>query len=304
MAARGGHCSGAANGHLTIPRFAATGKANTLSLDPTRPGVAMKIDLSGKIALVTGSTAGIGFAAAKGLAGTGARVIVNGRSEATVSRAVKALQAGGMGADIVGFVGDLVKPDICEALVAEHPHVDILVNNLGIFGPQDFFETPDSEWTRFFETNVMSGVRLARAYAPSMMGRRWGRIVFVSSESGLNIPADMIHYGFSKTAQLAVSRGLAKRLAGTGVTVNSVLPGPTLSEGVADMLKEEIARSGRPAEEVAADFVKAQRSTSIIQRAATVEEVANMIVYVCSTQASATTGAALRVDGGVVDTIA
>ncbi|MES2010208.1 SDR family NAD(P)-dependent oxidoreductase [Cupriavidus basilensis] len=264
----------------------------------------MKIDLTGKIALVSGSTAGIGFATAKGLAGAGASVILNGRSDATVDKALHALRAAVAGADVTGFVGDLVDPEVCARLVAAHPRVDVLVNNLGIFQPQDFFETPDSEWTRFFETNVMSGVRLSRAYAPSMAGRKWGRIVFVSSESALNIPVDMIHYGFSKTAQLAVSRGLAKRLAGTGVTVNAVLPGPTLSEGVTDMLKDAMASSGQSAEAVAADFVKTHRSTSIIQRAASVEEVANMIVYACSPQASATTGAALRVDGGVVDTIA
>ncbi|MGO4330611.1 SDR family NAD(P)-dependent oxidoreductase [Cupriavidus sp. 2TAF22] len=264
----------------------------------------MKIDLSGKIALVSGSTAGIGFAAAKGLAEAGARVIINGRSEAGVDKALVALRGAVAGADVTGFAGDLADADVCARLVAQQPHVDVLVNNLGIFQLQDFFETPDSEWTRFFEVNVLSGVRLSRAYAPSMVAHKWGRIVFISSESGLNIPADMIHYGFSKTAQLAVSRGLAKRLAGTGVTVNAVLPGPTLSEGVAQMLKDEVQKTGHSPEQVAADFVKAHRSTSIIQRAATVEEVANMIVYVCSPQASATTGAALRVDGGVVDTIA
>ncbi|VFR49595.1 3-oxoacyl-[acyl-carrier protein] reductase [plant metagenome] len=166
-----------------------------------------------------------------------------------------------------------------------------------------FFETPNSEWERFFQVNVMSGVQLSRAYAPGMVERGWGRIVFVSSESALNIPSDMVHYGFTKTAQLAISRGLAKRLAGTGVTVNAVLPGPTLSEGVADMLKDDVQRSGQSLEKVAADFVMAHRGSSIIQRAARVEEVANMIVYVSSEQASATSGAALRVDGGVVDSI-
>ncbi|WP_454724801.1 MULTISPECIES: SDR family NAD(P)-dependent oxidoreductase [Cupriavidus] len=263
----------------------------------------MKIDLSGKIALVSGSTAGIGLATARGLAGAGARVIVNGRSEASVARALDALRGAVAGADVTGFAGDLADAGVCARLVAEHPHVDVLVNNLGIFQVQDFFETPDSEWERFFDVNVLSGVRLSRAYAPSMVQRKWGRIVFVSSESAINIPTEMIHYGFSKTAQLAVSRGLAKRLAGTGVTVNAVLPGPTLSEGVAEMLKDEVQKSGRPIEEVAADFVRAHRSTSIIQRAESVDEVANMIVYVCSPQASATTGAALRVDGGVADTI-
>lgn len=263
----------------------------------------MKIDLTGKTALVTGSTAGIGFATVRGLAESGARVIVNGRSQGSVDKALATLKAAVPGANAIGFVGDLVDAEVCDALVAAHPDVDILVNNLGIFQPQDFFEIPDSEWSRFFEVNVLTGVRLSRVYAQGMVQRKWGRIVFVASESGVNIPVEMIHYGFTKTAQLAVSRGLAKRLAGTGVTVNAVLPGPTLSEGVEAMLKDEIAKTGKSAEEVAAEFVKAHRSTSIIQRAARVEEVANMIVYACSPQASATTGAALRVDGGVVDTI-
>ncbi|MGO4307863.1 SDR family NAD(P)-dependent oxidoreductase [Cupriavidus sp. RAF12] len=263
----------------------------------------MKIDLSGKAALVTGSTAGIGFATAKGLAESGARVIVNGRSTASVEKAVAALKSAVPAAQVEGFAGDLVDAAVCAQLIKAHPAIDILVNNLGIFQPQDFFDTPDSEWTRFFETNVLTGVRLSRDYAKGMVDRKWGRIVFIASESAINIPVEMIHYGFSKTAQLAVSRGLAKRLAGTGVTVNAVLPGPTLSEGVEAMLKDEIAKTGKSAEDVAADFVKAHRSSSLIQRAATVEEVANMVVYACSKQASATTGAALRVDGGVVDTI-
>lgn len=178
------------------------------------------------------------------------------------------------------------------------------MNNVGIFGPQDFFDTPDAEWERFLAVNVMSGVRLSRAYLSGMAERGWGRVVFMSSESGLNIPADMIHYGITKTADLALSRGLAKRMAGTGVTVNAVLPGPTLSEGVQEMLRAEQERSGKTMEEVAAAFVAAHRPSSIIRRAATVEEVANMVVYVASPLSSATTGAALRVDGGVVDTLA
>jgi NAD(P)-dependent dehydrogenase (short-subunit alcohol dehydrogenase family) len=264
----------------------------------------MKIDLSGKLALVTGSAAGIGLAIAKGLAGTGAKVIVSSRHEANVRDAEAAVRAAVPGAQVQGFVGDLSNEAGCEALVKAYPKVDILVNNLGVFKQQDFFEIPDSEWLRFFETNVMSGVRLSRAYADAMAKQGWGRIVFISSESGLNIPADMIHYGMTKTAQLSVARGLAKRLAGTGVTVNSVLPGPTLSDGVEAMLKDEVAKTGKSAEEVAAAFVREHRSSSIIQRAASVEEVANMVVYACSKEASATTGAALRVDGGVVDTIA
>ena len=189
-------------------------------------------------------------------------------------------------------------------LVDEAGAVDILVNSVGICGPQYFFDIPDSEWTRFFEVNVMSGVRLSRAYMPAMLERNWGRVVFLSSESGLNIPPDMIHYGFTKTAVLAIARGLAKRAARTGVTVNSVLPGPTFSEGVEDMLKATAQNTGQSIEQAAQAFVKASRPSSIIGRMVTPEEVANMVVYAVSPQASATTGAALRVDGGIVDTIA
>lgn len=261
----------------------------------------MNIDLSARRVLVTGSTIGIGFAAVRGFLNAGARVVLNGRSDAGVRAAIDRL--GDAKSRVAGFAGDLSQAGDCARLFAEHPDFDILVNNLGIYGPQDFFETPDSEWERVFQTNVMSGVRLARHYAPAMIGRGWGRIVFVSSESAINVPADMIHYGFTKTAQLAVSRGLAKRLAGTGVTVNAVLPGPTLSEGVAEMLRPDVEESGRDLESVAADFVTTHRASSIIRRAASVEEVANMIVYVSSEQASATAGAALRVDGGVIDSI-
>lgn len=262
----------------------------------------MNINFANRRVLVTGSTAGIGLAAVKGFLAAGASVVINGRNQPGVDKALAALQ--GLGGQVSAFTGDLADPAVCEQLFAAHPQFDIVINNLGVYGPGDFFEVSDEEWERFFQTNVMSGVRISRAYAPGMVERGWGRIVFISSESGLNIPADMIHYGFSKTAQLAISRGLAKRLAGTGVTVNSVLPGPTLSEGVADMLKDEVARSGNSLEQVAADFVVSQRSSSILRRAATVDEVANMILYVSSEQAAATTGAALRVDGGVVDTIA
>ncbi|MDQ6869759.1 MAG: SDR family oxidoreductase [Pseudomonadota bacterium] len=263
----------------------------------------MRIDLSGKTAIITGSTAGIGLATAKGLAAAGAKVVVNGRTPEAVEGAVKAVGTAAPGAEVAGFAADLGNAGGCNALVAEHPRCEILVNNLGVYGEQDFFAIPDSEWTRFFEVNVMSGVRLSRAYLPAMIGRGWGRIVFIASESALNIPADMIHYGFTKTAQLSIARGLAKRAAGTGVTVNSVLPGPTLSEGVAEMLKDTMV-AGQSLEDAGVAFVKANRPSSIIQRAASAGEVANMIVYVCSPQASATTGAALRVDGGVVDTIA
>jgi NAD(P)-dependent dehydrogenase (short-subunit alcohol dehydrogenase family) len=264
----------------------------------------MKIDLTGKTALVTGSTLGIGYAIAKGLAETGAEVIVNGRKQDAVDATVARIHGEVPGAKLRGVATDVGTAEGCDALVKAVPNVDILINNVGIYGPQDFFETPDDVWQRFFDVNVMSGVRLSRAYADDMAKRGWGRIVFISSESALNIPADMIHYGFTKTSNLSISRGLAKRLAGTGVTVNAVLPGPTLSEGVADMLKDDVKKSGKSLEDCAADFVMAHRPSSIIQRAATIEEVANMVVYVASKQASATSGAALRVDGGVVDTIA
>ena len=264
----------------------------------------MKIDLSSKLAIVTGSTAGIGYAIAKGLAQAGATVIVNGRTAAAVDAAIARLRAEVPEATICGVAADVGSAEGCAALVAAQPMADILVNNVGIYGPQDFFDIPDDEWQRFFEVNILSGVRLARAYLPGMAQRQWGRVLFLSSESALNIPPDMIHYGFSKTGALAISRGLAKRMAGTGVTVNAILPGPTLTEGVEAMLQQAQQRSGLSMEDTAAAFVKQHRPSSIIGRAATVEEVANLVVYAASPQASATTGAALRVDGGVVDTIA
>lgn len=263
----------------------------------------MNIDLSGKTAIVTGSTAGIGLAAAIGLAEAGAKVIINGRTQESVDKAIAKIRDRLPGTYVDSFAGNLGSAEGCRELIKTHPQCEILVNNLGIYGLQDFFETPDSVWTEYFEVNVMSGVRLSRAYLPAMVDRGWGRVVFIASESGLNIPADMIHYGFTKTAYISIARGLAKRLAGTGVTVNSVLPGPTLSDGLVRMLKGVAEKKGQTIEEAGVDFVKANRPSSIIQRASSVEEVANMIVYVCSPQASATTGAALRVDGGVVDSI-
>lgn len=263
----------------------------------------MKIDLVGKKAIVTGSTSGIGLAIARGLAGAGASVVINGRTQAAIDRAKTKLGVVASQELIQSFAGDLGTATGCASLIAAHPDCDILVNNLGIYGPQDFFEVSDARWEELFEVNVLSGVRLSRAYLPRMQDIGWGRVVFVSSEAGLNIPADSIHYAFTKTAQLAISRGLAKRMAGTGVTVNSVLPGPTLSEGVARMLHVEGDQTGERLEAAAAEFVRATRPSSIIGRAATVDEVANMVVYVCSRQASATTGAALRVEGGIVDTL-
>jgi NAD(P)-dependent dehydrogenase (short-subunit alcohol dehydrogenase family) len=264
---------------------------------------AMKIDLSGKTALVTGSTSGIGHAIAKGLAGAGATVVVNGRAQARVDAAATAISKAVPGSKVSGIAADVSTAAGCKALIAALPEVDILINNAGIFEPKDFFEIPDEDWSRFFETNLMSGVRLSRAYLPGMLKRNWGRIVFISSESALNIPKEMIHYGTTKTAQLAVSRGLAEMTRGTAVTVNSVLPGPTMSEGVETFVKDLAKQSGQSVEEAASRFIKQFRPTSLLQRFASVEEIANMVVYVASPQASATNGAALRAEGGIVQTI-
>jgi NAD(P)-dependent dehydrogenase (short-subunit alcohol dehydrogenase family) len=263
----------------------------------------MKIDLSGKTALVTGSTSGIGHATAKGLASAGATVVVNGRTQGKVDAAVATIAKAVPGAKPRGIAADVSTAAGCKTLVMAQPDVDILINNAGIFEPKEFFEIPDDDWSRFFEVNVMSGVRLSRAYMPGMLKRNWGRIVFISSESALNIPKEMIHYGMTKTAQLAVSRGLAEMTRGTAVTVNSVLPGPTMSEGVEAFVKELAKQSGQSVEEAASRFVKQFRPTSLLQRFASVEEIANMVIYVSSKEASATNGATLRAEGGIVQTI-
>ncbi|TCR94957.1 SDR family NAD(P)-dependent oxidoreductase [Rhizobium sp. BK418] len=263
----------------------------------------MQIDLKGKTALVTGSTEGIGYAIAGQLARAGANVVVNGRSEDKTAKAAERLQREGAKGSVTAIAADLATADGCAELVAKLPHVDILINNAGIFQPGDFFDTTDEVWDRHWQVNVMSAVRLSRAYLAGMQRANWGRVIFIASESGFNIPVEMIHYGVSKTADIAVARGLAKRMAGTGVTVNSVLPGPTLSEGVEAMLADERERTGKSIEEVAADFVKQHRSSSLIQRAARVEEIANLVTYLASPLASATTGASMRVDGGLIDTL-
>lgn len=263
----------------------------------------MDLGLQGKRALVTGSTAGIGWAAARALAAEGADVTLNGRTEVRVRAAVEAMSQELPAARVSGVAADLSTGAGCEALIARVPELDILVNNMGIFEPRPFAEITDADWMRFFETNVLSGVRLSRHYVGGMRTRNWGRIVFVSSESGLQIPAEMIHYGVTKTAQLAVARGLAETLQGTGVTVNSVLPGPTASEGVGAFVAQLAQSRGVDADTVERDFFATARPSSLIQRFATPAEVAAMIAYVCSVQASATTGAALRVDGGVVRAI-
>jgi len=263
----------------------------------------MNIDLSGKTALVTGSTTGIGFAIAQGLAAAGAEVIVNGRKPAAVAEAIGRIGEAVPGAKLRPAVADVSTAAGCAELLAAVPETDILVNNVGIFEMKEFFDIPDEDWTRFFEVNVMSGVRLSRAYLKGMLARDWGRVVFISSESGLNIPVEMVHYGFTKTAQISVARGLAKLTRGTGVTVNSVLPGPTMTEGVKEFLREMAQEGGKSIEEAATEFVRTHRPTSILGRMATTEEVANMVVYAVSPQAAATNGAALRVDGGVVDAL-
>lgn len=260
----------------------------------------MHIDLSGKQAVVSGSTAGIGYAIAKGLAAAGARVVINGRDERRLSGALDKLQTELPGATVSGVAADLGTAQGVHHFAAHVPQADVLVNNLGIFDPKPFLEIDDTEWERFFQVNVMSGVRLSRQYLPGMIERDWGRIVFISSESGVQIPVEMVHYGMTKTAQLAVSRGLAETVAGTGVTVNAVLPGPTRSEGVSELFGKLARERGVSLESLEAEFIQQNRPSLLIRRLADVEEVANMVVYVCSPQASATTGAALRVDGGVV----
>jgi NAD(P)-dependent dehydrogenase (short-subunit alcohol dehydrogenase family) len=259
----------------------------------------MDLQLTDKLALVSGSTAGIGYAIAEALAREGARVIVNGRSQDGVDAAIASIRAA-TGREALGFAGDLAQAAPAEALVRAHPNIEILVNNLGIFEPKDFEDIPDDDWRRFFDVNVLSGVRLARLCLPAMKRADFGRIVFVSSESGVQIPAEMIHYGMTKTAQLAVSRGLAESLAGTGITVNCVLPGPTKSRGVGDFVDALAKSSGKSFEAFEREFFEKVRPTSLIKRFATPEEVASLVAYVVSPLASATTGAALRVDGGAI----
>lgn len=263
----------------------------------------MNIDLTGKRALISASTAGIGYAIAKGLANCGADVFINGRNDKRVHDAVSRLQQELPNAKVFPAIADVSHAADVDKLLREINQIDILINNAGIYGAEDFYTLSDESWDNYWQTNVMSAVRLSRELLPTMVEKGWGRVVFISSESARNIPADMIHYGVTKTAMLSLSRGLAKYVAGSGVTVNSVLPGPTLSDGFASMMDDEAKRTGKSVETLAKEFVMAHRPSSVIQRAASVEEVSNMVVYICSKQASATSGAALRVDGGVIDDI-
>ena len=259
----------------------------------------MDLRLTGKLALVSGSTAGIGYSIAEALAAEGARVIINGRSQAGVDVALASLRAA-PNKDVVGFAGDLSDAAAAAALVKAHPGIEILVNNLGIFEPVPFEEIPDADWRRLFEVNVLSGARLARLVLPAMRRANWGRIIFISSESGVQIPAEMIHYGMTKAAQIAIARGIAESVAGTGITVNSVLPGPTRSRGVGDFVDALAKEQGKSSAEFEREFFEHVRPTSLLKRFSTPQEVASLVAYVASPLSAATTGAALRVDGGTV----
>lgn len=259
----------------------------------------MDLKLHNKLALVSGSTAGIGYAIAETLAAEGARVVINGRTQTGVDTAVEAIRKA-TGKSAIGFAGDLSNSDVAEMLVATHPRIEILVNNLGIFEPKPFEDIPDADWMHFFDANVLSGVRLARLVLPEMKRANWGRIIFISSESGIQIPPEMIHYGMTKAAQIAVARGIAESVTGTGITVNSVLPGPTKSRGVGDFVEALAKEEGKSAEEFEKEFFKSVRPTSLIKRFSTPQEVASIVAYLSSPLASSTTGAAIRVDGGTV----
>jgi NAD(P)-dependent dehydrogenase (short-subunit alcohol dehydrogenase family) len=263
----------------------------------------MDLQLHNKRALVTGSTAGIGFAIAKQLADEGAEVIINGRTAARVQDAVARIQSAVPKAKVSGIASDLSSAAGINALTSATKQIDILVNNLGIFEPKPFEKISDEDWLRFFEVNVMSGVRLARHYLPQMKTASWGRIVFISSESGICPPAEMVHYGMTKTAQLSVARGLAETCAGTDVTVNSVLPGPTKTEGVGEFFAKLARDAGKTLEQTERDFFTHARPTSLLKRFIEPAEIAGLVAYVCSPRSAATNGAALHAEGGIVRSI-
>ena len=267
----------------------------------------MDLKLTSEVVLVTGSTAGIGFAIAQSLASEGAHVYVNGRTQKRVDAAIAAIRSdvatAKVDARVDGIVADFSSAAGAEAVIAKLPVVDVLVNNVGIFEPKPFAEIPDADWYRFFEINVMSGVRLARHYLTGMVKKTWGRILFISSESAVQTPPEMVHYGMTKTAQIAVARGIAESVAGTGVTVNSVLAGPTESEGVGGFVEAMAKQQNKSKQVIEKEFFEHVRPSSLLKRFATVDEVAAMVTYLASELSSATNGAALRVDGGVVKAI-
>jgi NAD(P)-dependent dehydrogenase (short-subunit alcohol dehydrogenase family) len=263
----------------------------------------MDLKLTGKKALISGSTAGIGYAIAERFLAEGATVIINGRSQESVNQAISDLKAIHANGHVSGVAADLSKVEDVNRLLSEVPEVDILVNNTGIFEPKAFADIPDEDWFRFFDINVLSGIRLSRFYFPKMLAKNWGRVIFISSESAVFIPDEMIHYGMTKTAQLAVSRGLAELTKGTAVTVNSILPGPTKSKGVGQFIEDLAISGNKTTAAVEQEFFKDMRPSSLIQRFASVEEVADTVVYYSSPLASATNGAAIRVEGGLVKSI-
>ena len=263
----------------------------------------MNLGLQGKLALVTGSTAGIGFGIAAALAEEGARVVINGRTEGRVNQALETLRKQYRGAEFSGVAADLGTASGVASLVKEVPSADILVNNLGIFEVKGFLDIPDEDWLRFFEVNVMSGVRLSRQYLPGMLAKNWGRIIFISSESAQNIPSEMVHYGMTKTAQVAIARGLAESVAGTGVTVNSVLPGPTTSEGVSSFVQDMARHQGISVAEIEKQFFATVRPSSLLKRFETPEEVAAVVAFVASAQGAIMNGAAVRAEGGMLRSI-
>jgi len=263
----------------------------------------MDLKLTDKTALVTGGTAGIGLEIARALAAEGARVIITGRNQAKLDAAIADIKASG-GAEVTGLLADAGTGEGAAEIAKAAPSVDILINNLGIYESKAFGDITDADWSRLFEVNVMSGVRLSRSYLPGMLARNWGRIIFIASESGLAIPEDMIHYGTTKTAQLSIARGLAQLTRGTNVTVNSVLPGPTRSDGIEDFLRSQASDPSAPIKEIEAEFFAKARASSILQRMIEAEEIANLVAYLASPRSSATNGAALRAEGGLVNTIA
>jgi NAD(P)-dependent dehydrogenase (short-subunit alcohol dehydrogenase family) len=263
----------------------------------------MNLGLQGKLAVVTGSTAGIGFAIASALAAEGARVVVNGRTQERVDKALMTLSQYNRGAEFTGIAADLGTTKGIEALLKQTPTADVLVNNLGIFEVKPFLEIDDADWLRFFEVNVLSGVRLSRAYLPGMLKKNWGRIIFISSESAQQIPAEMVHYGMTKTAQVAVARGIAESVAGTGVTVNSVLAGPTASEGVGNFLQDMARQQGKHPSEIEKDFFNSARPSSLLRRFETPEEIAAVVTFLAGTSSTVINGSAIRAEGGVVRSI-